>query len=67
MSPLQQNLKHLIAALVVVGFFGLLSVPDIPTAIQLTVSSVIAPWHSQSMARDDPVQVCGALYLSYAG
>jgi hypothetical protein len=67
MSPLQQTLKHLIAALVVVGFFGLVSVPSIPTAIQLTVSSVIAPWHSQSIARDNPVQVCGAVYLSYVG
>ena len=65
MAPLQQTLKHLIAALVIVGFFGLLSVPGIPNAIQLRVSSLIAPWHSQSIARDDPVQVRSAIYWSY--
>ena len=65
MSPLQQTLKHFIVALVIVGFFGLLSVPGIPNSIQLKVSALIAPWHSQSIARDDPVQVRGAIYWSY--
>lgn len=66
MSPLQRTLKHVIAALIIVGFFGLLSVPGIPNVIQLTVSALVAPWHSQSIA-PDPVQVRGAIYRSYVG